>query len=231
MMKSKSLVLVCGLMALMVCGSAVMAQSRYGEDRRERRGDSFRLDPRYHHNHYYPVVGYAVPVLPSDSLSITFGVDHLFFHSGVWWRPVGRSFVVVEPPVGVLVPLLPPDCVTLWIGGAPYYYANGVYYAVSPGQGYVVVQPPPGAETAQTSVPVAVTPAPVPSPEPISTPVPKAPPVPVIYPRNGQSATETEADRQECNRWATTQAAALADGEVFQRAVAACMDAHGYTVR
>ncbi|WP_290641011.1 DUF6515 family protein, partial [Aquabacterium sp.] len=163
------------------------------------------------------------PVLPDGSVSITFGANHLFFNSGVWWRPFGGRFVVVVPPVGVVVPLLPPDCVTLWMAGVPYYYANGVYYAVSPGQGYVVVQPPVGAESAQPVAPVAVAPAPV--------AVPKAPPVPVIYPRNGQSATQTEADKQACNRWATTQAAALADAEVFQRAVAACMDAHGYTVR
>ena len=27
----------------------------------------------------------------------------------------------------------------------------------------------------------------------------------IIYPRSGQSAAQTEADRQECNRWATTR--------------------------
>jgi hypothetical protein len=54
---------------------------------------------------------------------------------------------------------------------------------------------------------------------------------PVIYPRNGQSAAQTEADRQECNRWATTQPAAVADAQVFQRAVAACMDGRGYTLK
>jgi len=56
-------------------------------------------------------------------------------------------------------------------------------------------------------------------------------PDPVIYPRNGQSAQQTEIDRQECNRWATAQQAALADASVFQRAVEACMDGRGYTMR
>ena len=46
-----------------------------------------------------------------------------------------------------------------------------------------------------------------------------------------QRAAQLEADRQECNRWATTQQAALADARVFQRAVAACMDGRGYTLR
>ena len=173
----------------------------------------FELDQRYHHDHYYPPRGYAVGALPAGSTSIGFRGGNFFFHGGVWFRPVGARFVVTLPPVGIAVPILPPDVVTLWIGGAPYYYANGAYYAVAPGQGYVVVAPPPGADAAQ----------PVPAPKPA--------PEPIIYPRNGQSAEQTEADRQACNRWATTQASAMADAQIFQRAVAACMDGRAYTVR
>ncbi|MDQ6680639.1 MAG: hypothetical protein M3Y67_06700, partial [Pseudomonadota bacterium] len=58
-----------------------------------------------------------------------------------------------------------------------------------------------------------------------------APPDPVIYPRSGQSAEQTEADRQACNRWAMTQPSAVADASVFQRATLACMEGRGYTVR
>ena len=54
---------------------------------------------------------------------------------------------------------------------------------------------------------------------------------PVIYPRNGQSAAQLEFDQRECNRWATTQQAAMADSSVFNRAVEACMDGRGYTLR
>ena len=56
-------------------------------------------------------------------------------------------------------------------------------------------------------------------------------PAPVIYPRNGQTNAELEVDSRECNRWATTQQAAMADARVFQRAVEACMDGRGYTLR
>lgn len=175
------------------------------------------LDQRYHHDHYYPPRGWAVPVLPGGAIGITFGGGSYYFHGGVWFRPWGGRYVVVVPPVGIVVPVLPPAYVTLWIGGAPYYYANGVYYAAAPGARYTVVAPPPGAETAQ--------PAPPPSP------AAKPPPEPIVYPRNGQTATQTEADRQDCNRWATSQPNAVADASVFQRAVAACMDGRGYTVR
>lgn len=175
------------------------------------------FDQRYHHDHYYPARGYAMPALPTGAVSIRFGGGDYFVHGGVWFRPFGGRFVVTLPPIGIVVPLLPPAHVSLWIGGAPYYYANGVYYAPAPGQGYAVVAPPPGAETAQ---PAAPAPAPAASR-----------PDPIIYPRNGQSAAQTEADRQECNRWATTQPAAMADGQVFQRATEACLDGRGYTVR
>jgi hypothetical protein len=173
------------------------------------------LDQRYRHDHYYPSRGHVVPALPGGSIGLSFGNGNLFFHGGVWFEPRGGRFVVVAPPIGVYVPMLPPAYVSLWIGGAPYYYANGVYYAPAPGQGYTVVAPPLGAEVAQ------------PAPPPAQPPLPD----PIIYPRNGQSAAQTEIDRRECNRWATTLPSALADAAVFQRAVAACLDGRGYTVR
>lgn len=71
-------------------------------------------------------------------------------------------------------------------------------------------------------------PAPLPPPAPVYAP---SRPAPVIYPRNGQSQELLEADRRECNRWATTQQAAMADSSVFNRAVDACMDGRGYTLR
>lgn len=173
------------------------------------------FDGRHHHDIYYPARGYVTPVLPAGAIGIGFGNGRFFFHGGVWYSPVGPRFRVVLPPVGIVVPLLPPAYATLWIGGAPFYYANGVYYAAAPG-GYAVVAPPPGAEAA----------APVPP-----APPPKPAPEPIVYPRSGQSAEQTEADRQACNRWATTQPNAIADASVFQRAVAACLDGRGYTVR
>jgi len=212
-----SLTLMTAALTALTC----LSGSAIGQNQRDHRGrepggprtPTIQLDQRYH---YYPPRGYAMPALPGGSISIVHGSGNYFFHGGVWFRPIGARFVVIAPPLGVVVPMLPPAYVTLWIGGAPYYYANGAYYAAAPGQGYVIVEPPPGADVA----------VPVPLP-----PAPKVAPDPIIYPRNGQSPAQTETDRQECNRWATTQPSAMADAEVFQRAVAACMDGRGYTVR
>jgi hypothetical protein len=174
------------------------------------------FDRRYGHNHYYPSRGFVYGSLPYGALSVGYGGGNYFFHGGVWFRPSGGRYVVVTPPLGIFLPVLPSDYATIWVGGAPYYYADGVYYNQAPGQGYVVVAPPPGADTVQ--------PTPPPAPAPVS-------PDPIIYPRNNQSAAQTEADRRDCNSWATTQPNAMGDAKVFQRAVEACMDGRGYTVR
>ncbi len=82
--------------------------------------------------------------------------------------------------------------------------------------------------------PPPLPPAPVYVPAPVYAPTPSyapARPAPVIYPRNGQSDAQREADIRDCNRWATTQQAAMADTSVFNRAVEACMDGRGYTLR
>jgi hypothetical protein len=155
-------------------------------------------------------------MLPGGSISIGFGGVNFFFRGGVWFRSAPRGYVVVAPPMGIVAPVLPPAYVTLWIGGRPYYYADGVYYAIVPG-GYQVVTPPPGADIA----------APVAPPPPPAAAVPD----PIIYPRNGQSPAQTEIDRRECNTWATTQPNAMNDARVFQRAVEACLDGRGYTLR
>jgi hypothetical protein len=100
--------------------------------------------------------------------------------------------------------------------GAYYGGYSGPYYPNYPG--YVVVDGATAPITYVTSAPA----------QPAGW---TSAPDPVIYPRNGQSPAQTETDRQECNRWATTQQAAMADASVFQRAVAACLDGRGYTVR
>jgi hypothetical protein len=166
--------------------------------------------------HHYPAHGFVTGGLPRGSVNIAFRGGHHFYHRGAWYRPWGSRFIVGLPPFGIVVPLLPAAYATVWIGGAPYYYANGVYYAPAGYDGYTVVPPPPDADDALGRT---------------HEPAPKPAPDPIIYPRNGQSAQQTEADRQDCNRWATTQPSAMADASVFHRAVQACMDGRGYSMK
>jgi hypothetical protein len=113
----------------------------------------------------------------------------------------------------------------LGIGAIGYYGAYGGYdgyygypaYVVSDDPGYVAIDPPVVNNVVRSS----------------GQPVPamSRAPDPIFYPKNGQSAAKTDADRQECNRWATTQAGAMSDASIFQRATFACMEGRGYTVR
>src|SRR5579871_5064073 len=110
-------------------------------------GHGHILDGRYHHGHYYPAVGVSVRVLPEGYRPYFFGGHPYYFYGGVWYAPAGAGFVVVTPPVGVVISALPPYYSTVWIGGKPYYYANDVYYTWNAAQnGYVVVDPPAGAD-------------------------------------------------------------------------------------
>ncbi|HTW38631.1 MAG TPA: DUF6515 family protein [Steroidobacteraceae bacterium] len=194
---------------------------------------------RFNHDHFYPNRGTFVHALPMQHYDVVFHGGHYFFAGGVWYAPRGGLFVVVAPPFGLFVPVLPPFYTTVWVAGAPYYYADDVYYLYrGPGVGYEVVAPPPGQEVADAG----------PGGPPPGGP-PGPPPGPdhqlFIYPRNGQTPEQQSRDQYECHTWASGQtgfdptapnggvappqtASARAD---YNRAMAACLDGRGYTVR
>lgn len=197
-----------------------------------RDGRGFVLDNRYNHGHYYPSRGVVVDRLPEGYRAFTWrDGSRFYFYGGVWYAPGPGGFIVARPPIGLFIPILPPFYTTLWFGGLPYYYANDVYYAWNaPQNGYVVVDPPPGADTPETGPPAG--------------PPPAADDF-FVYPRNGQSATQQAADRYECHTWSRTQtgydptapngAVAPAENaprrEQYRRAITACLEARGYSVK
>lgn len=204
-------------LALLALGAALATAPAHA-DVRARVNIGMVFDNRHHHDHYYPAPGYAAPRVPYGAVMVGSGPSRYWFHGGVWYRPYGPSYRVVLPPAGLVIPLLPPAYVTVTLGGMPYFYANGIYYRAVP-EGYMVATPPAEAMAPQVQVVQAPPAPPPPRPEPI------------IYPRNGQPAEQLETDRRDCNRWATTQPNAQADSSVFNRAVEACMDGRGYTMK
>jgi len=149
-----------------------------------------------------------------------------YYAGGYWYRPFGPYYYVVAPPLGLWVSFLPGFYTTLWFGGMPYYYANDVYYVAQPGGGYVVTDPPQG------------------TPDRVDSTATGSDDV-FVYPRNGQSPDQQSRDRYECHRWAVDQTGfdpTVAQGGVpagqneskrsdYMRALGACLDARGYTVR
>ena len=92
----------------------------------------------------------------------------------------------------------------------PWYYPDyGPWYY----PGYVVVQPAPVMLTApaEPAAPLA--------------------PAPVIAPLHGQSPRQAEFDVQQCNRWAMTQPAAMAEAGEFHRMAMGCVQSRGYAVK
>jgi uncharacterized protein DUF6515 len=239
------LALILLTLSLLVSGGVapVRAERGHGYDHDRYFSPHWELDVRHHHDHFYPARGYVVPALPPGYLDLTFRGRRYFFRSGVWFGMQGPGFVVVRPPVGIRLALLPPSYSTLWIGGVPYYYANGIYYTPVPNSSeYVVVNPPPGYETAAPQsgqVPAPTLPLTAPANPQGATPQPSVPQSLFVYPREGQTQTQITGDRSDCNEWAIGQtgydpahpgtAGSQRAGD-FQRAVRTCLEGKGYTV-
>jgi hypothetical protein len=119
------------------------------------RHEFHEFDDRFHHDRFYPAIGFGIPMLPDGYTGIGFGAGQFFYQGGVWYQPSGAGYVVVQPPVGIVAPALPPGYTTVNVAGTPYYYANGIYYVATPG-GYAVAQPPADpAALASAAVPPA----------------------------------------------------------------------------
>jgi hypothetical protein len=187
------------------------------------------FDGRYAHNHYYPARGYWIGGPPAGAVVVTHLNDHFYYSGGVWYAPRGPRFVVVGPPIGVFVPVLPPYYETVWVGGMPYYYANDTYYVWRDGDHqYEVVDPPGDSAAVSTQAPASTA----------SNDV-------FVYPRNGQTEDQQAQDKYECHRWAQSQTGfdpTQSGGGVppdqlnakrteYQRAMGACLEGRGYSVK
>lgn len=176
-----------------------------------------------HHEAYrYPSRGTVVDRLPREHRVVRYHGQPYHFHKGIWYRPVGSRFMVVAPPPGLRVPALPAGAVVVTIGGIPYYRYGGVYY-VHDQDGYRVAEAP--AEAPKVA-------------DPVSDDL-------FVYPRNGQSAELQASDRFECHEWAADQTGydpTVSGGGVsgdsrtrkrsdYLRAMTACLEARGYSVR
>ena len=205
-------------------------------------GHPQRYDERYSHNHYYARHGAVVAAVPGRPLIFSHAGGHYYYSGGVWYAPRGPSFVVVAAPVGLFVPVLPPFYTTVWFGGVPYYYANDTYYMYGGGQGYEVVDPPADPAGAVQGPQGPSYPG---APPPAASGPPPAEEDLFIYPQNGQSEEQQSNDKYDCHKWAATQTGfdptqagggvapeqTVPKGEEYRRAMRACLEGRGYSVR
>jgi hypothetical protein len=226
--RDKNWSMMLGLFVTVLSGFMLLVSTRSAQadrwDRGNRHVETYRefRDSRYHHERTYPARGQYIRALPRDHRVIVHGGSRYYFHGGTWYRPSGGRFLITAPPIGLFVPVLPPFYSTIWLGRVPYYYANEVYYTHR-ADGYVVVAPP----TEQINQ------APPPADEMF------------IYPRQGQSEKQQADDRYACHRWAADQTGfdptqppgddskprSIEKRADYQRAMGACLDGRGYTVK
>lgn len=165
--------------------------------------------------------GNKVAQLPSGYRQIHHRESDYYYARGAWYRPQGAGFIIVMPPIGLSIPVLPGGYITVIIGGRPYYRYNDIYY-VQRGTSYVVVEAPSEDQAGTASQDELY-----------------------IYPANNQSPAQQSKDRYECHQWGNSQTGydptqaygGVAASEAataranYQRAMTACLEARGYTVR
>ncbi len=141
--------------------------------------------------------------------------------------------------IGLHVPLLPIGFGTYWYNDSPYYAYRDNYY-VADGRGFLVVEQPRQDPVFSASGPAPVVAAPPSqsSPTPSYEPSAKTGQL-YAYPQKGQTDSAATFDRIECETWGGKQtgyfpgqsADNAAKKSDYQRAVVACLEGRGYSVR
>ncbi|HEV2703605.1 MAG TPA: hypothetical protein VGV09_18410 [Steroidobacteraceae bacterium] len=168
-----------------------------------------------------------------------------YWHGGFWPAAYyGWSYPL-------FLGFLPAVYSTYYWSGIPYYYVNNVYYTWNAADnGYVAADPPPVADSYSDDVNAAAAAGPDADAAPAATD--NAPPDVaqgattdlgiIAYPRTGQSEQQQATDKFQCHTWAKGQAgfdptsqsssnASASARSAYGRAMSACLEARGYTVR
>ena len=171
---------------------------------------------------YQHRVGHRVANLPNGRTGIRVGRNNYYYHGGNFYRPRHSSYIVVAAPIGARVHSLPRGYVSFGIGSRHYSYVNATFFLWDRERSeYIVVEEPEGAAAAMTSA------------------QPEEPTKLFVYPKQRQTQQQTDRDRYECYLWSATESnydptytdqplANLAD---YNRAMSACLEGRGYTVK
>ncbi|MCB1928790.1 MAG: hypothetical protein KDH17_12245 [Rhodocyclaceae bacterium] len=192
------------------------------DDRRDRRVDW--RDDRRDYRHRAPRIGVVVPALPWGYREVHHHRHNYFYASGLWYRPWGSSYVRIAAPIGAIVATLPFGYTTISIGSTLYYRYDDAWY-LPDRRGYVVVEPPEQYDRSDR--------------------LQRQDDTLFAYPNEGQDEATQAEDRFECHTWAADQtgydpslipAAGASTDDLkrrpdYLRAMTACLEGRGYTVR
>jgi hypothetical protein len=167
-----------------------------------------------------PPVGIIVPVLPPFYTRVWVGPYPYYYANDVYYVRGPQGYAVVDQPGGSIAMAPPP--------GMPVPRDDAVTELGPVNNGVQQSAPLP---------PLSAAPAPPPTPATPPATVAQARSSQLfIYPRQGQSAEQQTRDRGECNSWAAGQTGHDANSGAstdpdYQRALGACLDGRGYTVK
>jgi hypothetical protein len=99
----------------------------------------------HHHYRHLPRRGAVVKTVHVNAITVRHQGIGFRYHSGIWYRPRGTSWVIARPAYGVRIGVLPVGYRKIVIGPRPYYYYYGTYYVQNNNE-YEVVEAPMGAE-------------------------------------------------------------------------------------
>jgi len=158
------------------------------------------------------------------------------YHYDTGYRLEHDRIVVAPVPLRVVVPFFPAYASTVWVGDDAYYYTNN--YAPGP-KSYTVMEESPAVTELDPQGqmrPVLNEQGGVaelgPAGDAASLVAQGPAPQFFAYPRMGQNSQTQVRDRTECNDWALAQpgVTGLSDGN-YLRAMSACLNGRGYTVK
>jgi len=196
---------------------------------KHRRHHYHRHETYRYHTHYlapiryhYHQIGFRLTFLPHSHVRIFIHGLPYFYFGGVFYRYHSSGYIVVRAPIGAIVQVLPVGFIAFNLGGFTYYYVNDVYYTWDDDQeAYVVVEKPDDADAAIVEATEDRL---------------------FVYPNQGQNEEQQAKDRYECHRWAVREShvdpsmddedeLGHEDKSNYKRAISACLEGRGYTVK
>jgi hypothetical protein len=94
-----------------------------------------------HHYRHLPKRGAVVKTVHAKAITIRHQGIGFRYHSGIWYKPRGTSWVVARPAYGARIRVLPVGYRKVVIGPRPYYYYYGTYYVKNNNEYEVVAAP------------------------------------------------------------------------------------------
>jgi hypothetical protein len=81
--------------------------------------------------------------LPVQAVKVTQREEFLYYHNGIYYKPVNSGYLIVQPLSGTQIHSLPAGHIKVKMGTRNYYYYYGTFY-IEDEDCYVSVEPPHG---------------------------------------------------------------------------------------